>query len=74
MHALSYITEKYKQLEGILVNKYGAQGASLGMYAQSLKGRLPEQILRKISEVKDLEIHCNTMCKKRTQRFRILIP
>ena len=54
MHALSYITEKYKQLEGILVNKYGAQGASLGMYAQSLKGRLPEQILRKISEVKDL--------------------
>ena len=54
MHALSYITEKYKQLEGILVNKYGAQGASLGMYAQSLKERLPEQILRKISEVKDL--------------------
>lgn len=54
MHALSYITEKYKQLEGLLVNKYGAQGASLGMYAQSLKGRLPEQILRKISEVKDL--------------------
>lgn len=54
MHALSYITEKYKQLEGLLVNKYGAQGTSLGMYAKSLKGRLPEQILRKISEVNKL--------------------
>lgn len=54
MHALSYITEKYKQLEGLLVNKYGAQGTSLGMYAKSLKGRLPEQILQKISEVKEL--------------------
>ena len=28
MHALSYITEKYKQLEGLLVNKYGAGNQS----------------------------------------------
>lgn len=54
MNALTYITEKYRQLEGLLVNRYGAQGISLGTYAQSLKERLPEQILRKILEVADL--------------------
>ena len=54
MNALSFISEKYKQLEGLLVNKYGAQGSSLGKRAKSLKGRLPEQILQKISEVNDL--------------------
>lgn len=54
MNALTYITEKYRQLEGLLVNRYGAQGYSLGTYAQSLKERLPEQIRRKILEVADL--------------------
>ena len=54
MNPLTYITEKYRQLEGLLVNRYGAQGFSLGTYAQSLKERLPEQILRKILEVADL--------------------
>lgn len=54
MNALTYITEKYRQLEGLLVNRYGAQGNSLGRRAQSLKERLPEQIRRKILEVADL--------------------
>lgn len=54
MNARDYIAEKYRQLEELLRNRYGAQGISLGTRAQSLKGRLPEQILSKILEVNSL--------------------
>lgn len=54
MNARDYITEKYRQLEELLGNRYGAQGISLGTRAQSLKGRLPEQILSKILEINSL--------------------
>lgn len=54
MNARDYTAEKYRQLEELLRNRYGAQGISLGTRAQSLKGRLPEQILSKILEVNSL--------------------
>lgn len=51
MNALVYITEKSKQLEELLISKYGAKGFSLGTYVNTVEERLPEQVARKIREV-----------------------
>ncbi len=54
MNAQVYITDEYKRLESLLLNKYGAKGASLESYANSVQAILPDQVIRKIREVSDL--------------------